>query len=287
MHRRVVSIPELILGALRLCRRLWLSILIASVSFAMILAAVSGFSERRIGQIEDRMAAHLTMTDEEFQVETERQVRELGTLDAVTFIESLQHYGSGSLAGKAALPAKDELGVAYIAQVGPYVFLLLVVNLFVGFAAFIYFLLFFTRIAKSPYETLGTLFRMILPMSGAWLWALVRSYVWIPLIGPFVALYMLPRLAPAFVYIASGEARVFEGFHLGMKRTKGLWLGAALGFIVSCIVTFALVLWPAMVLAAVAALFSLKIGFVLWLIGAMLGVAFFSACMTVLAVMLA
>lgn len=287
MHRRVVSIPELVLGALRLCRRLWLGILIAAVSFAMILAAVSGFSERRIAQIEDRMAAHLKMSDEEFQAETERQVRELGTLDAVTFVESLQRHGSGALAGKAPLPAKNELGIAYIAQVGPYVFLLLAVNLFVGFAAFIYFLLFFTRITKSPYETIPTLLRNILPMSFAWFWALVRSYIWIPLIGPFLALYMTPRLAPAFVYIASGEAGVFEGFHLSIKRTKGHWFGAALGLLVICIVTFALVLWPAMVVAAIASLFSLKIGFVLWLIGAMLAIAFFSACLTVLGVMLA
>lgn len=282
--RSQTTIPQLFLGAADLVRVRWQPVTIGIVSFAMILAVGSAFAERRTSEIEEKLAVGLSMEVQDVRDHVELQVQELGMLPFPEFMKTMEErYGQSVIGSEVPLLTKENVGIAYVVRVSPIVVSVFLFMCIVMFGASVYFLLLFASRKENPFEILRRFPREIIRMIGLQCWMLVRSFVWIPFIGPFIAVYLLPRLSLAPTLLLSGEAGIFESLHRSMKRTSGKWATVFLRLLLIGVVAM-LLLWPLIVIASAVSLFSLKIGFFLWLASLTALTAWVMACMTVLAV---
>lgn len=268
--------PHLLLGSLHLLTRQWKSVLIGAVSFAMMMAVVSAFVDRRIDTIEQELASVLQISPEELQVLAEKQLVALGAGDMGPVLLELQSFEQSG----APLDL-EHAGMVYGLRAGPYILLFLLILQVALFIAGIFYLLLFSHPIESAFEVFQRLLRSLLPMIGLFFWMLVRSLIWIPFVGPVIALYLLPRLSLAPVVLASGEAGVFQSLHVSMKRTSHRWVSLFFLYLGFFFLLF-LLAYFALVIAGIISLFSLKIGFFLWLVGLMLLVALGAAFLTML-----
>jgi hypothetical protein len=174
---------------------------------------------------------------------------------------------------------------AYVRDVG---FFVLGLFLFFGFIAFIaslFYLILFVSGDAGASDALTALPLRVFPMIGVYLWMLIRSFLWIPIVGVPLSFYFAPRLSLAPVILASGEASVRRSVALSMKRTKGMWLQIVFRFLMVSFVAFVLG-WLLLTAVGVMSLFSIKIAYILWLLLLQLLLAYFTASLVVLAVTL-
>lgn len=276
-------VSELFLGVWSLMVRKRVPLLVAAISFTMLLAVGSAAVQFRVLHIEDGIMSEFSLGRDELRTTIDEDFVAIGAMDVTEFMR-VTNFGKDEF-----LQPQDgerKVGMTYLRRVSPIVFLQLGFNVLVMFAAAVFFLLLFTRGAQSPYDAAKRLPLFFVRMCGLLIWMLVRSFLWIPLLGPVIALYMLPRLSLAPVILASGEAGVFESLNLSMRRTSGHWISLFLRLVLIGIIAL-LLLWPMTVLVVGATLLSIKLGFFLLLLSLILTIAFQCAALTVLAAMMA
>lgn len=279
------SVAELFLGISSLLLSKKIPVAVATLSFAMLLAVGAAAVQFRTQHIEDQLMAEFSMTEEVFMTTLETQIRGLSEMEFPQFVQATgYHFGPNAVHDP---PAEEyKLGFRYLKRSMPFVLGRIAFDIVVMFIASIFFLLLFTSGGQSAYESARKLPGAILPMISVIFWILLRSLIWIPIVGPAIALYMLPRLSLAPVFLASGEAGIRESVHLSMKRTSGHWVSMLLKLFLIGLTSF-LILWPLLVLVVATALFSVKIGYILLLLSAIFIIAYQCAAWTVLAVMMA
>lgn len=278
-------LSELFLGISALLSRKKLPVAIATLSFAMLLAVGSAAVQFHTVRIEDGMMSEFGVDREKLRTTVDSDLVAIGEMDVSEFIETSGiRFGSGSVTD--APSGEHALGLTYVRRVSPFVALQMLFNIAVMFVAAVFFLLLFAGGSQSAYEVARKLPRMTVSMCGLLIWVLVRSLLWVPLVGPFIALYMLPRLSLAPVFFAGGEAGVFQSIHLSQKRTSGRWLTTVIRLIL-IVVTALLILWPMLVLVVGIALLSVKLGYILLLLAFMFWIAYQCAALTVLAAQMA
>lgn len=76
---------------------------------------------------------------------------------------------------------------------------------------------------RSLQETLPRLGQFFLPLLGLSLWLVVRSFVWIPIIGIVFAIVLGPRFALAPLILVKEKKGVFESTRESYLRTNGYW----------------------------------------------------------------
>ncbi len=211
---------------------------------------------------------------------------DLGVISTMEFGEFIQQSGYRFGAESLQPVGEHAVGMKFMLRVAPFIALQVLFNITVMFCAGVFFLLLFTRGSESAYQTAQRLPANILRMCGLMIWMLVRSLIWIPFIGPVLGIYMVPRLSLAPVFLASGEAGVFQSLHLSMRRTSGHWFTVFLRLVLILIVG-CIILWPMLVLAVGVSLLSAKLGFMLLLLALMFMIAFLCASLTVLGAMMA
>lgn len=258
---------------------------IATLSFAMLLAVGSVSVQFKVMHIENGLMSELLVDRDALRKNIDADLEEISKMDVSEFIQS-----SSFRFGKSAVqeqPSEEHaLGLNYMRLVAPTIALQMIFNIAVMFVAAVFFLLLFAEGSKSAYETARRFPGKIFPMGGLILWMLVRSFVWIPLVGPIIAFFMLPRLALAPVFLVSGEVGIHQSLQLSMKRTSGRWFAVFLRLVLIAIAAF-LILWPMLVITVGVSLFSLKIGFILLLLACIFSIAFQCASLTVLAARMA
>jgi membrane-anchored glycerophosphoryl diester phosphodiesterase (GDPDase) len=74
--------------------------------------------------------------------------------------------------------------------------------------------------AQSIVSKMGPL---VLPMFGVWIWAVIRSFMWIPVIGLLFAIVLGPRLIFSGVILVKERLKVTECVRQSHARTKGYW----------------------------------------------------------------
>ncbi len=274
-------LSELFLGIATLLSRKKLPVAIATLSFAMLIAVGSAAVQFQVVRIEDGMMSEFRVDREKLRTTVDADLVAIGEMDVGEFIEASGiRFGSGNV---ASVPSGEHaFGLAYVRRVSPLVAAQMAFNLIVLFVAAVFFFLLFTGGSQSAYEAARRLPRMTLRMCALAVWLVVRSLLWIPLVGPFIALYMLPRLSLAPVFFAGGEAGVFQSIHLSLKRTSGRWLMTVIRLIL-IVVTALLILWPMLVLVVGVALLSVKVGYILLLLAFIFWIAYQCAALTVLA----
>jgi hypothetical protein len=61
----------------------------------------------------------------------------------------------------------------------------------------------------------------VIPFLGLSLWVIIRSFVWIPIVGPIIALFRLPRFVLAPVIMLAEEKGLLESVSESYRRSKG------------------------------------------------------------------
>jgi len=111
--------------------------------------------------------------------------------------------------------------------------------------------------------------KVILPMFGIWIWASLRSFVWVPFIGFFFGLYYLPRFAFANAIYLQEKRGILESAKLSFERTRGQW-----GKIVGNYVILVIILWLTLWLFTMLAVNSGSLTFLLVLMFSQLQLAY-------------
>ena len=280
------SLSELFLGVSVLLSAKKVPIAVATLTFAMLLAVASAAVQFKVASIEEDLMAEFSLNQEALRATVDADLAQIATMDVSQFMQATGFQFGSKEIQQVTPTGEHSVGLMYMQRVAPFVVSQLLYNIVVLFVAAVFFLLLFTRGKQSPYDIAIRLPSYIIPMCGLILWVFVRSLIWIPLVGPAIAIYMLPRLCLAPVYFASGEARLFQSVHLSMQRSSGHWLALILRFILIAIVAF-LILWPMLVLVVGATLLSIKLGYILLLLALVFIIAFQCASLTVLATMMA
>ncbi|HCI03383.1 MAG: hypothetical protein QF755_02515 [Candidatus Peribacteraceae bacterium] len=80
--------------------------------------------------------------------------------------------------------------------------------------------------------------QLFLPLLGLGIWAMLRSFAWIPLVGIIFAFYYFPRFIFAGVIFVKEKKGIRESVRICIERTKGKWVGIVLNYIGLIVVTF-------------------------------------------------
>ncbi len=285
---RSVTFRQLFLRTFALLAARWQPVLIGALSFALLGAVVSAYIERRVERVEERLAQSAGISWQQLEGRLSTRLSAMTETDMMRIAEQARLFrvgtvvvGTGALAGSQS--SQDLLMAGYMVGIAPFVLLSLLIQAVILFVAATFFLLLALSGLQSAYEVSQRLPGMVFPMIGLWLWMILRSFLWVPFLGPFIALYFFPRLALAPVILASGERGALGSVQESMCRTKGRWLAVFLGLL-GAAVTVALLLSMAFLIVSALALFSAKLSFFLWLMSIMFAVAwsmYFLAILTV------
>lgn len=281
-----IAFPSVVLGATQLLRQKWMPVLVAAITFSMIAAVGLAFVERKIDMIETKLSAASKMTRDDLEAEIDAQVLKLGSMDASVLLSSQDFRLSAAQRVDAKTVDKSQVGVIYVASAGPMILALFFADLLIAFIAAIFFLRLFSSGSSSAYETMMRLPFLLLPFVGLVFWMLLRSFLWIPLLGIPIALYVLPRLSLAPVFVAAGSYGPLVAVRESMKRTKRRWAQLFLAWL-GVTLTGLLSLWVLLVLTSVIVLFSAKIGLFVWMCSLLIVLAFFCACAVMITAFLA
>ncbi len=274
-----VSFGQVVLRTWSLIVMKWQGVVIGALFFAMLSAIVAASVDLKVQAIEDRIAADAGMTWEQLHDAVNVS---LSTLDQTGMRVLLERMKTGKNApASAEKNVADSASDSFIIGVGPWILLSFAVNAFIVFVALTFFLMVATGGIETPFDTARRLPGMVLPMCGLAVIFFFRSLVWIPFVGFFIALYLVPRFIFAPVMYASGETTFFKSFHESFLRTSGRWLFMALSLIGLCFLSL-FFMWFGLMFVAATTLFSLKLGLFLWLFLLMLCMAFQAFFLTTL-----
>jgi hypothetical protein len=273
-------------GALLAVR--WQSVFVGVLSFALLAAALSAFVNSRIQRVEDRVASDLGMTWETLDDTVSFKLATLTQTGAMSVAMQMDKLGWNASVGailKNVPDQGDAAMMAYLIGIGPWIFLCAGGIVLIGIVCTVFFLLLATSGMSSAYDVAQRLPWMVVRMFVLALWLSVRSFIWVPVVGPLIAIYVLPRLSLAPVLLASGECGIMECQRESFARSKGHWWSIAfiligIGFLIS------LMLWGSLVVTSVAVLFSMKLGLLLWYLALMYAAAVFATSLTMLTVSL-
>jgi|GEM_PF-1483940 hypothetical protein len=286
-QERSLTFRQLLIHTWALLAARWQSVLIGALSFTLLCAVTTAFTERSIAPIEDQLAGRLGITSQKLQDMVYEELRVASTTETgalyITQLARIEQERQRTGTGGIGVDDNSSATVTaeYVVRVGPVILISFVVQAVIFFVATVFFLLLSTAGMRSAYETAQRLPRMILPMIGLTLWILVRSFIWIPILGLIAATYLFPRLALAPVMLASGETGVAASVHESMRRTKGHWWTIVLA-IIGILFTLLMFLWLALMIIAIVGVFSGKLAFFLWLLSLMLAVAVWAFSLTML-----
>jgi hypothetical protein len=252
------------------------AVLLASFCFALLAGIVATFAQTKLDTAEDELASALGIEWQELRSRVQGDLQTLSLLSTEELMMKVE-----TTPAQADPKTAEHIGIVYVMRAGPALTLLFVGLLIVFYVGRTYFFLLFTA-ERTPYTAAGALPSAVFGMAALGLWVGVRSFAWLPMIGPFVALYMFPRLSLAAVYYARGGIGIFTAARQSWARTRGLWFPVTLRLallLLICLLTW----WILLTFVSIVALFSVKLAALLGLFCFFLLTAFFTAGLTVLA----
>ncbi|MDP7069304.1 MAG: hypothetical protein QF815_02150 [Candidatus Peribacteraceae bacterium] len=98
------------------------------------------------------------------------------------------------------------------------------VTMIVSLLGYTYFTVLAVTGEDDPKEVASRSLKLIVPMAGLCIWTLIRSFAWIPFIGPIFAIVLLPRLMFGGVILVKEGTGVMYSVKLSYQRTSGYWL---------------------------------------------------------------
>jgi hypothetical protein len=286
VHDRQVPFRELLVRTWLLLKIRSRSVFVGALSFALLYAVCSVFLQQKIDQKMSLAAADVQMTTDAFKEKLTATIQTISEADTLQFLTDFRTYfGHADEVPVAVRQSPSGIVTVFAVRTFSLVLINLFVSMFILFLTGTYFYLLATAGMQTAYEALQRLPGTVFLMIGLWFWMMVRSFVWVPFIGPFIALYLLPRLYLSPVLLASGEFGFFQSARESMRRTHGKWLTVVLRLLGIALLVM-LMLWPVLVLVAIVAFASAKLGFFLWLLATNIAMGASIFAITVLTAML-
>lgn len=252
------------------------TVLVACLVFSLLGGVLSTIPERGIDRREDQLSSALGITWQKLREDVQQDLQILSTLSTEELIVKME-----SLPLFADASASEHIGLVYAVNVIPYVLVIIGIFLLLALVAGTYFLLLFSAPNQTAYGAASRLPLAVIEMLVLWFWVSIRSLVWLPLVGPFVALYTLPRLSLSPALLLSEKRGALAAAKESWKRTKKQWIPAALRLFLLLLFCIPL-LWILAVPVSVASLFSLKLASLLWMAVLIFLTAYLAAGLTVL-----
>ncbi|MBM3231232.1 hypothetical protein FJZ28_02785 [Candidatus Peregrinibacteria bacterium] len=103
------------------------------------------------------------------------------------------------------------------------------IAILLSFLASAYYLVVAVDGTKDPIVALKRACSVVLPLIGLSIWMMLRSFVWIPLIGIIFGFIIGPRLTLAPVLYVRDGMGVFESVRVSNERSRGYW-GRIVGY---------------------------------------------------------
>lgn len=239
-------------------------IAVALLFFALLLSVVTTYTGQGVGRIEDSIALQANISADELRSRIDSRMMTLTESDARMILMRMEMMPF-RLNSQPQQVAVEDAEVAFIAAVAPWVFFSFVSNTFVLFLASVFFLLLSAMHSASGYDAAVCLPLATLKMAVLLFWSFVRSLVWIPFVGPLIALWMVPRLALAPGILAAGKFGILKSVHETLRRTKGNWFRVTFVLFGLAFLSFSFLFFSIVPVSALS-LLSLKLSFFLWLL---------------------
>ncbi len=216
---------ELLSETVAYCKAHWQSLAVGVVVFGLVLGLVSAYFSDHAGTAMMRGAEQLGIDTDRMQ-ELNKRI-EAGDAAALTELESMLSDQFENLSGEQVTQKMMGPFSGYVTTMLPVM----------GVAALISWLLFFlgnayySLVAIEGKDVGGTLERMkvtFIPLVGVTIWSVLRSFVWIPIIGLIPAIILSPRfIAAPLILLAEGKG-VMASVSESYARTRG-YTGKILG----------------------------------------------------------
>lgn len=252
------ALTEVAHFVLALLRERASSCLVAVLSFSLLIASLLTFFDGRIERRGNAVLQEIGISQSVFAERTNHWLSSLREHDAERFLLTVLQGG--------VPPETSLLAATYVRAVAPLILIEWCVVLLVLFVAKIFFYLLFMQAKEHPFTLFVRLPWMCVRMMALSLLVLLRSFVWVPIIGLPLGMYFLPRLCLALPIHAEGRQRLLESLSWSLQRTRGRWF-SALSCLLALIACSFAILWLALVFGSIVALFTMKLGFLLWLVG--------------------
>ncbi len=257
-----LSLRQLVSGTFSLLAAKRCPLALSILSFALLSAVVGVAVQQRIHSIEDDISASAGLTWEQLHEHVDERLQIFTEADARQLIR--QMFVRGALLNQEQnIPSRAAFD--FMVRIGPWLLFSFALHTLILFVSYVFFVLLAVAGSESPYDTVRRLPLMVLKMAGLWMWSMVRSLLWIPFLGPLIAIYMIPRVALGPAILAGGRIGIVHSVRESMRRTRGRWVSIVLSLVVSCLLCISF-LWFSMVIVALLALFSTKVSFFVWLL---------------------
>jgi len=110
-----------------------------------------------------------------------------------------------------------------MAKMLPGIVMSVVVMIAIGLVTSAYFSILVIKEMDDPMAILSKTPGLILPLFGLGLWIMLRTFIWIPIIGIIPAIILGPRFIASSVYLVRDGKGVFESARLSYDATAGYW----------------------------------------------------------------
>ncbi|HLD64296.1 MAG TPA: hypothetical protein VI913_05370 [Candidatus Peribacteraceae bacterium] len=214
----------LLSAAAKNIQRAWPAVLTGIVAFALLMNVVSQFVGRQIASQEANLWHGLGR--DPAQVEELLQRARDGDEEAFNELMQLQ---DAFLQELEDMPQeeRDQLAaqqtIEMFTTLLPLLALLFVVQMLVMLLSFHFYFVQAVSEVTTPVEVWRNLRTHLLPLIGVSLWIVIRTFSWLPFIGPLFALLLGPRFVLAPVILLQEKKGIMASARLSYERTRGHW----------------------------------------------------------------
>lgn len=209
---RPATLGELIAASYSFCIAHWKQLLLA----AAVLGTISGFSQISLNASMTKRTSGfmqtMGMNMPKIQELSERMQN--GDTQAAVEMQAMME--------QSGMTQEEALRRGFGA-VAPF----MGIGFLIGLALTVISTLWFYFIALGQIKDLNVTSKRIaksfLPLLGLWLWMVIRSFVWIPIIGLIPGIILLPRYALAPVLLLRDHKGIRESVQLSSAATEGYW----------------------------------------------------------------
>lgn len=229
------------------------STLVTIAVFAMMGAVLSTFIGSMISHRERLVADALSMTTAQLQERLSDHITLETEADGLRFLDVAMRSWQGDISADVI-----DLPASFIGSIFPFVLLLIAGHMLISCVAFVTFLIVLSRPATSRMSVVHALPMMLVRYVGLFLWISVRSFAWIPFIGPIICLWYAPRFLRAPGMLVSGTG-ILQAVQLSLMKTRGAWWAMLLR-LVFLVFSVLMLTWMSLMISGSIAIVSPKIG---------------------------
>ncbi len=197
-------------------RRALMPIVVGAVIFGLILGVAQSFVGQRMVQKTGSALEGLGFDQQQMQ-DLQRRIQEGDQAALEEFSQQMQQLGGEQ--GEAVSGALVSMYKGLLPAIGASMLIMWVISLI----ASAYFLLIALNDKLTFQAALTKTPGLIIPLFLLSLWIMIRSFIWIPLLGIILAIILGPRFVCAPVLLVRDRKGVLESASMSYAKTSGYW----------------------------------------------------------------